>query len=262
MGAYLRAARLARRVSIDRAAEETRIRPDFLKRMESDEFDYLAPAYVRGFLRSYAKYLRIDPEPLIVEFETRYGGGKIETAQIAALERHGKKQTAPRKRMGSWSMAAALAGGVLVILAIVGILQGDDNRPKDPAVAIETPDEQVSPSPSPEPSESAVEPTVTPTPEITPDGDINFDDGIDLVILANKGDCWIEVASDGVTQEIGRVMAEGEKARFSAEDEMAIELGFPDGVELVVNGRNIGTPIGGSDPIDLVLPDDIDRLIL
>ncbi|MGH2730893.1 MAG: helix-turn-helix domain-containing protein, partial [Actinomycetota bacterium] len=56
MGAYLRAARRRRRVSIERAAEDTRIRAGFLMRMESDEFDFLAPAYVRGFLRSYARY--------------------------------------------------------------------------------------------------------------------------------------------------------------------------------------------------------------
>ena len=55
MGAYLRAARRRRRVSIERAAEETRIKADFLMRMESDEFDFLAPAYVRGFLRTYGR---------------------------------------------------------------------------------------------------------------------------------------------------------------------------------------------------------------
>ena len=65
MGAYLRAARSRRRVSIDRAAEQTRIRADFLMRMESDEFDFLAPAYVRGFLKTYARFLRVEPERLV-----------------------------------------------------------------------------------------------------------------------------------------------------------------------------------------------------
>ena len=51
-------------MSIERCAEETRIRADFLMRMESDEFDFLAPAYVRGFLKSYAYFLRVKPEPL------------------------------------------------------------------------------------------------------------------------------------------------------------------------------------------------------
>ena len=64
MGAYLRAARRRRRISIDRAAEDTKIRADFLMRMESDEFDFLAPAYVRSFLKTYARFLRLDPGPL------------------------------------------------------------------------------------------------------------------------------------------------------------------------------------------------------
>ena len=44
IGDFLRAARRKRRVSIERAAEETRIRADYLMRMESDEMDFLAPA--------------------------------------------------------------------------------------------------------------------------------------------------------------------------------------------------------------------------
>src|SRR3989337_168849 len=78
-GALLRTARRKRRVSIERAAEETRIRADFLMRMESDEFDFLAPAYVRGFLKTYARFLRVDPDPLLEQFDRRYGS-RIDTS--------------------------------------------------------------------------------------------------------------------------------------------------------------------------------------
>src|SRR5919112_2159746 len=82
IGDFLRAARRKRRVSIERAAEETRIRADYLMRMESDEFDFLAPAYVRGFLKTYARFLRLNAEPLLEDFDRRFGSGRFETQQI------------------------------------------------------------------------------------------------------------------------------------------------------------------------------------
>jgi hypothetical protein len=38
-----------------------------------------------------------------------------------------------------------------------------------------------------------------------------------------------------------------------------LRLGYPAGVELIVNGRNIGSP-GGENPIDLRFPQDLDTL--
>src|SRR5687767_14256651 len=84
MGAYLRAARRRRRVSIERAAEDTRIRPDYLMRMESDEFDFLSPTDVRGFLKTYSRFLQVDPDPLLQEFDRRFGGAADPGARAEA----------------------------------------------------------------------------------------------------------------------------------------------------------------------------------
>ncbi len=83
LGAFLRAARRRRRVSIERAADQTRIRSDYIMRMESDEFDFLAPAYVRGFLRTYARFLRVDPTPLLAEFAHTFGREHLEQIRTA-----------------------------------------------------------------------------------------------------------------------------------------------------------------------------------
>src|SRR5687767_11855420 len=135
MGAYLRAARRRRRVSIDRAAEQTRIRADFLMRMESDEFDFLAPAYVRGFLKNYARFLRVDPEPLLEEFDARWGGGRFDTGQLVTIDRR-NKQTAPRERrhISNWTIAALVAGVLLVLFATVGLIVGPEEEQGRPDV--------------------------------------------------------------------------------------------------------------------------------
>ncbi|MCC6386038.1 MAG: helix-turn-helix domain-containing protein [Dehalococcoidia bacterium] len=68
IGKSLRDARVQRGISIEQVAQETRISPRFLQALEDERFDELpAPVYVRGFLRSYANFLQLDPEPLVAE---------------------------------------------------------------------------------------------------------------------------------------------------------------------------------------------------
>lgn len=66
IGEALRSTRERRGLSIDQVAQDTRISSRFLEALEAEQFDELpAPVYVRGFLRSYASYLRLEPQPLL-----------------------------------------------------------------------------------------------------------------------------------------------------------------------------------------------------
>ena len=254
MGAYLRAARRKRRVSIERAAEDTRIRADFLMRMESDEFDFLAPAYVRGFLKTYARFLRVDPEPLLDEFDNRYGTGRVNTAQMLA---HDRSTKAPKERrpLSSWTVAAALAAVGLLTLFLIGLASGP--KPAPARVALHEAASST-PSPAPSPAESAAAPS--PSASVQPDDEsIALDNGIDVEITASTGRCWVEVQSDGApdfrgTLEIGDMQA------VHADNEMSIVLGNAAGVELSVNGHNLGAP-GGAGVLVIHLPQDIKSLV-
>lgn len=246
LGAYLRAARRRRRVSIERAADDTRIRADFLMRMESDEFDFLAPAYVRSFLKTYARFLHLEPGPLVEEFNRKHGTAKFETAQIAALERRSKQ--APRQRkLNNWATAAAVASIVLVGLAAIGLATGKEDEP-----ARTVADNGQTSKPEDTATETA-EPTPTPSPAET---FIALSDAIELEVVAAKADCWLEIYADGELLYY-KTLAEGDSHLFRAEDKMIVRLGYPAGVELIVNGKNIGSP-GGQDPIEIVLPDDVE----
>jgi len=76
IGEALRRARDARGLSLEQAAQDTRISLRFLEALEDEQFDELpAPVYVRGFTRSYANYLGVDPQPLIDELALRERGG-------------------------------------------------------------------------------------------------------------------------------------------------------------------------------------------
>jgi cytoskeleton protein RodZ len=72
VGQELRQRREARSLTIDQAAAATRIRPHYLRAFESGDFNALpSVAQARGFLRAYAGYLNLDPEPLLAMLESR-----------------------------------------------------------------------------------------------------------------------------------------------------------------------------------------------
>jgi cytoskeletal protein RodZ len=75
-GQQLRQAREARSISLEDAARATRIRLHYLKAFENGEWEVL-PSLVqgKGFLRAYAAFLGIDPQPLIAELENEIGHG-------------------------------------------------------------------------------------------------------------------------------------------------------------------------------------------
>ena len=65
IGHLLRRARRKRGVSLEDAERATRIRKDYLEKLESDDHATLPePIYVRGFVRAYADYLDLDGDRL------------------------------------------------------------------------------------------------------------------------------------------------------------------------------------------------------
>lgn len=217
-------------------------------RMESDEFDFLAPAYVRSFLKTYARFLGLEPGPLVEEFDRRYGAAKFETAQIAALERRAK-QAPKQRKLNSWATAAVVASVVLVVLAAIGLATGKKDKP-----GTDVAQTQKSQTPQDEASVEA-EATPTPSPEET---FVALSDGIELEVVAAKADCWLEVYADGASRPLYyKTLGAGDSEAFRADEKMFVRLGYPAGVDLIVNGQNIGSP-GGQDPIEIILPDDVE----
>lgn len=66
IGNKLRQARKARSLSLEEASRATYMRLNYLQALESDDFDALpSKTQARGFLRAYASFLGLEPEPLL-----------------------------------------------------------------------------------------------------------------------------------------------------------------------------------------------------
>ncbi len=70
LGKYLKNQRESKKISLREVANNTRVREHLLKAIEEDQYHLLPPAtYVKGFLLAYAKYLRLDPNEVLLRYE-------------------------------------------------------------------------------------------------------------------------------------------------------------------------------------------------
>ena len=79
LGDALRLQREAMGVTMEQAAEDTRIRTKFLQAIESGDYQSLpGTVYTKGFLRNYAEYLNLDPEEMLA----LYTGERVGTDPV------------------------------------------------------------------------------------------------------------------------------------------------------------------------------------
>lgn len=70
LGVILRDARELKGLTVTEVQEQTRISARYLEAMEQGDYHVLpTPVHVRGFLRNYARFLDLDPEPLLERYE-------------------------------------------------------------------------------------------------------------------------------------------------------------------------------------------------
>ena len=114
----LRSARESRGLDRARIERDTRIRERYLSALERGAYDELpGDVYARGFLRTYAKYLGLDPDAMVALYRVETRAAVGERAAFPRVRR--RPMAGPRPR------AFALAPGVVgaaVLTVMVGAL--------------------------------------------------------------------------------------------------------------------------------------------
>jgi len=111
LGETLQRARLSRGVTFEEAERVTRISRKYLEALELENFSILpAPVFARGFLRSYADYLGLDPAELLPFFPV----GHVEEPKLEPLPEVSDPRT--------WNMSSLLAVGVMGFLILLVVL--------------------------------------------------------------------------------------------------------------------------------------------
>lgn len=111
-GAQLRAAREALGLSVSDAAHAIRLNPRQVQNLEDEAWGALpGPTFVRGFLRNYARFLKLDPEPLLA------GLARIEQPALEVAREEGVEDNFEPDPQRSGSLLLIL-GGALVVVAL------------------------------------------------------------------------------------------------------------------------------------------------
>jgi cytoskeleton protein RodZ len=135
IGSALKDARRRIGMDVKEAEERTKIRAKYLRALEAEDWEVLpAPAYVRGFLRTYGALLGLDGEHLADEFRRRYEapGATVSPASEAVLQERRRAGGARPPSRGP--LIAAVAVGIVALLLLLSLL-GDDkgSSPDAPA---------------------------------------------------------------------------------------------------------------------------------
>jgi len=112
-GERLKRERELREVSLEELTAGTRIGPRFLEALENEDWNKLpGGVFGRGFARSIAKYLGLDEENFVAEYDMARG-------ELARPQ-----QLTPEERIPSVPRWVPLAGSALLLLLLVGLICG------------------------------------------------------------------------------------------------------------------------------------------
>ena len=204
VGSALRRARHERGVTIDEACRDTRIRREFIRALEAEDFDrLLGDVYVRGALRSYSTYLGLPAESVISAYE-RIAGDERPPPPPPASE----PVIGALRRRDNHRLLVMVVATVLVFAAAFGVLSTRESAPPPATLA-----------------DTAVESRVRP---------------IEAALTALQ-DVEVTVVVDGVEQR-PFTLSDGESRAVTAAESLRISLARGGVTNVVVAGKDLGYP--------------------
>jgi cytoskeletal protein RodZ len=253
LGERFRAAREARGLTLSDVAENIRIRSVYLAAIEDENWSAIgAPVYIRGFLRTYARFLGLEPEEVVAEFNSQASappppvptapGAPPKTSYLADEE-------PPARALSPLIWIASLVAVVLIAVVVYNeaTLRArqsasalPSNSPAVVATASASPSEGPSENPSEGPSEnpsvnSSASPSVNPSGSPSPTPPASGTANLEVRISAPS---WLRVTVDGNVSMEGTFPA-GTVRQFHGKT-ARLRIGNAGGVEVIIDGKSVG----------------------
>jgi cytoskeletal protein RodZ len=232
IGDALAQARSQSGLTLTQVSQRTRIRETIVRGIEHDDFSACGgDFYARGHIRSIARVVGIDSEPLIHEYDTTHGAPQaIRAADVFEPATPIKLK---ERRRPNWSVA------MIIVLALVvgyGVYRAVD------AVASPGSHAPVAAPPSHHPSAAAAPSTPAPTPTHV--------SNTVVIRLTAIEDCWVGFSTPSGTPLSQYLVVGGSSKTWRFRHAVTMQIGNPAGIMLTVNGKNLGSP-GSAGPVTL-----------
>ncbi len=227
LGEILKKKREESGLDLKEVAHDLRIQYMHLTALENNDLEKLPPdVYTKSYIREYARFLKIDPEPLIAEYKEYLMRQNPET----------KPEDLPLKKKFIIPRVYFLIPVVLAVVAVfVTYFSGIESVKKEgEIVSLNTP----SVVHEEERKAAASAPSISP---------------YNVLSIVAMEDAWLRVETeDGKSEEV--LMRPGETKKWTSKNGFNLKLGNAGGVKLVLNDRDIGTPGEKGQVLRLKLP--------
>lgn len=236
LGQNLVNARKTAGISLEDLSNRTNIRESLLKEFEANKFiNAGGDTYARGHLKTIARVIGIDPEPLLVAFDEEHAQ-EHRPIHDQLVENNVTLGIPEKSKITYKQLIAVSVVGIVAIFGISFIANSTDGGPSAGTKSTAKPTATAKPS-------ASASPTAT---DETTTGEIKtYSSGTDVQVKleAINGSSWLFVSdAAGITLYSGRA-TQGETFLFSSTETVNLRIGNAGAVKLTVNGKEV-PPIG------------------
>jgi len=234
LGEYLRKHREEANLSLKEISLITRIRCEYLKALENEEFEKIpGEVFVKGYIKEFLKTISIEPSEAI----RLYNEQKEES--LAAQE----PLPPPRKIKLSPQVFLYPLVAMLIIIPII-ILYSYGKSPSNFDGKVK--------------GESKIDRVVTMIPNPVTPAEADYTNKHVLEIKAIE-DTWIFLRiDDNLTYSM--ILEPGQKRIWTGDRQFLLKVGNAGGISLTFDGREIGAPGKRGQVVKLTLPQDIRKI--
>jgi cytoskeletal protein RodZ len=218
LGHFLKREREKKNISLRDVSRNTRVREHLLEAIEADRYDLLpSPTFVKGFLQSYAKYVGLDPNEVVLRFQNVMKGPQKEEPSPPP------KEETTQKTKPFWIIGGAVLGGILLILLLIYLTSQGPSTPSVPPTS----------------PESEVKEGSAPAPSSNPPSPAQDQEGKPLSLQLKAAErTWIRFQIDDQAEKEA-MLQPGETLNFRDAKRIYLLVGNAGGLDLEVNDKKL-----------------------
>jgi cytoskeletal protein RodZ len=235
VGHALAQARTAAGLSVDEVSTLTRVRVPIVQAIEQDDFSRCGgDVYARGHIRTLARAVGVDPEPLIAQYAAEHGT-EVVPAPVAPVYSSERIKSEPRRP--NWT--AAMVAAIVAVVGFVGYTAftgGDDGNKPTAEPAPPTPSSSAT-APTTQSTQGTLPPTQQPTSSAiaaAPPGKVT------VKVSAEDGASWVQATDHNGKRLYEGTLKKGSSQTFTDDKKIKLIVGNAGAVQLFVNGKDLG----------------------
>jgi cytoskeletal protein RodZ len=233
IGDTLAEARRQADLTVTQVSQRTCIRETIIRGIERGDYSACGgDFYARGHIRSIARAVGVDPEPLVREYDQTQGAPQAISA--ADVFEPATPIKIRERRRPNWSLAMAVVLAAIIGFVIYHEVSSSGGPSHNSSAASAAGISHPSSSRGGTASKPAAKPSATHKPAATP-APTPYANEVVISLVATQN-CWVQLTTASGSQVYAGVVRAGTSMNWTERQAVSLRLGNPGGVTLTVNG--------------------------